>query len=252
MTLSYSRDPFCCFTTSTDMATFWACHRAAFAHFGGVPGVIVYDRTKTIVKRHVAPGLAVPLHPEVVAFAEHYGFEIDVLAAYRPTGKGRVERQVVIVREHVLAGRVFEAISQMEHRVRSSAPLVSCSFALRKPRVRRFRPGPRSGTSISNRRSDSGRDGFRRLVLPEAHDLPAGRFQHQRRFDVTVAIGLDLAQPVVGVVLERRATVLGAAMPEAAVDEDGDSLPGEDNVSAASQARHGPDSDPVPEPLSMK
>ncbi|MPY85979.1 MAG: IS21 family transposase, partial [Actinophytocola sp.] len=37
MTLSYSRDPFCCFTTSMDLATFWDCHRRAFAHFGGVP-----------------------------------------------------------------------------------------------------------------------------------------------------------------------------------------------------------------------
>ncbi|MGW7825139.1 hypothetical protein ACWGLF_45825 [Streptomyces puniciscabiei] len=35
MTLSYSRDPFCCFTTSQDLATFFDCHRAAFAHFGG-------------------------------------------------------------------------------------------------------------------------------------------------------------------------------------------------------------------------
>ncbi len=56
MTLSYSRDPFCCFTTSQDLATFFDCHRAAFAHFGGVPMSIVYDRTKTVVRRHVAPG----------------------------------------------------------------------------------------------------------------------------------------------------------------------------------------------------
>ena len=56
MTLSHSRDPFTCFTTSMDMATFWDCHRRAFAHFGGVPGAIVYDRTKTVVRRHVAPG----------------------------------------------------------------------------------------------------------------------------------------------------------------------------------------------------
>jgi hypothetical protein len=33
MTLSYSRDPFCCFTTSRDLATFFDCHRQAFAHF---------------------------------------------------------------------------------------------------------------------------------------------------------------------------------------------------------------------------
>ncbi|WP_443047441.1 IS21 family transposase [Streptomyces sp. KMM 9044] len=114
MVLSYSRDPFCCFTTSQNPASFFECHRRAFAHFGGVPGVIVYDRTKTVVRRHVAPGEAVPLHPEAVAFAGHYDFDIDVLAAYRPTGKGRVERQVRIVRDHVLAGRSFSSIEDMD------------------------------------------------------------------------------------------------------------------------------------------
>lgn len=114
MTLSYSRDPFTCFTSSMDLATFWDCHRRAFAHFGGVPGSIVYDRTKTVIKRHVAPGKAVPLHPEAAAFAEHYGFIIDPLAAYRPTGKGRVERQVLIVREHVLAGRSFNSLAELD------------------------------------------------------------------------------------------------------------------------------------------
>jgi transposase len=114
MTLSHSRDPFSCFTTSMDLATFWDCHRRAFAHFGGVPGTIVYDRTKTVIKRHVAPGVAVPLHPEASAFAEHYGFVIDVLAAYRPTGKGRVERQVLIVREHVITGRGFDSIAELD------------------------------------------------------------------------------------------------------------------------------------------
>jgi transposase len=62
MTLSHSRDPFARFTTTMDMAMFWDCHRRAFAHFGGVPGSIVYDRTKTVIRRHVAPGVAVPLH----------------------------------------------------------------------------------------------------------------------------------------------------------------------------------------------
>ncbi len=114
MTLSYSRDPFVCFVTSQDLGTFFDCHRRAFAHFGGVPGSVVYDRTKTVVKRHVAPREAVPLHPEAAAFAEHYGFAIDVLAAYRPTGKGRVERQVAIVRDHVLAGRTFTSLADLD------------------------------------------------------------------------------------------------------------------------------------------
>ena len=38
MALSYSRDPFCCFTTGQDLATFFDCHRAAFAHFSGYVG----------------------------------------------------------------------------------------------------------------------------------------------------------------------------------------------------------------------
>jgi transposase len=114
MVLSYSRDPFCCYTASMDLATFFDCHRRAFAHFGGVPGTLVYDRSKTVVRRHVGPGRAVPLHPEAAAFAGHYGFAIDVLAAYRPTGKGRVERQVDIVREHVLAGRSFGSLAEMD------------------------------------------------------------------------------------------------------------------------------------------
>ena len=114
MVLSYSRDPFCCYTDSMELGTFFDCHRRAFAHFGGVPGALVYDRTKTVVRRHVAPGKAVPLHPEAAAFADHYGFAIDVLAAYRPTGKGRVERQVEIVRAHVLAGRSFSSLAEMD------------------------------------------------------------------------------------------------------------------------------------------
>ncbi|WP_351236373.1 IS21 family transposase [Streptomyces sp. NPDC002133] len=123
MTLSYSRDPFCCYVTSQDIESFFACHRRAFEHFGGVPAAVVYDRTKTVVRRHVAPGNAVPLHPEAVAFAGHYDFDIDVLAAYRPTGKGRVGRHVLIVRDHVLAGRAFASLEEMDAAFAAWVPL---------------------------------------------------------------------------------------------------------------------------------
>jgi transposase len=114
MTLSYSRDPFSCFVTSQDLTSFWDCHRRAFAHFGGVPAAIVYDRTKTVVKRHVGRGQQVPLHPEAIAFAAHYGFSIVVAPPRRPQWKGRVERQVLIVREHVLVGRHFDGVAEMD------------------------------------------------------------------------------------------------------------------------------------------
>jgi transposase len=114
MVLSYSRDPFCCFTASQDLGSFWDCHRRAFAHFGGVPTTIVYDRTKTVVRRHVGRGQATPLHPEGVAFAAHYGFAIWLAAPGRPQTKGRVERQVELVRSHVLCGRSFASLAELD------------------------------------------------------------------------------------------------------------------------------------------
>ena len=114
MTLSHSRDPFCCFVPRQDLATFYDCHRRAFAHFGGVPAEIVYDRTKTVVRRHVGRGQDTPLHPEAVAFAGHYGYAIRLAAPRRPQTKGRVERQVEIVRSHVLEGRTFASLGEMD------------------------------------------------------------------------------------------------------------------------------------------
>jgi transposase len=114
MVLSYSRDPFCRYTTSTDLATFWGAHRLAFAHFGGVPAALLYDRTKTVVRTHVGRGDNTPLHPEAIAFASHYDFAIHLCAPYRPQTKGRVERVVGLTREKVLAGRTFASIDEMQ------------------------------------------------------------------------------------------------------------------------------------------
>jgi transposase len=123
MVLAYSREPFICFTAAADLGTFWDCHRRAFAHFGGVPQQIVYDRTLTVVHRHVRPRAAVPLHPEAAAFATHYGCTLDVLAAHRPTGKGKVERQVAIGRQHVLAGRCFDSLAELDAAFAAWAPI---------------------------------------------------------------------------------------------------------------------------------
>ncbi|ALV38266.1 IS21 family transposase [Streptomyces sp. CdTB01] len=177
MTLSYSRDPFCCFTTSQDLATFFDCHRQAFAHFGGVPMSIVYDRTKTVVRRHVAPGEAVPLHPEAVAFAGHYDFDIDVLAAYRPQGKGRVERQVGIVRDHVLAGRAFSSIEEM-----------NAAFAAWVP-VRRSKVHATHGEVIGHRAE---RDHMAFRPLPKTPYVVAQRHLRHVGKDCMVAFDANL------------------------------------------------------------
>jgi transposase len=106
MVLSYSRDPFCRYTTATDLATFWACHTEAFVHFGGVPATVLYDRTKTVVKKHVGR--------QAEAYAAHCGFAIRVCWAERPQTKGRVERVVPLTREKVLGGRTFDSPEEMQ------------------------------------------------------------------------------------------------------------------------------------------
>lgn len=64
-----------------------------------------------------------PLHPEAIAFAAHYGFGIVVAPARRPQFKGRVERQVSIVRHGVLDGRDFSTPAEMDDAFATWAPL---------------------------------------------------------------------------------------------------------------------------------
>lgn len=123
MTLSYSRDPFTRYVHRQDLSTFWRLHDEVFEHFGGVPAVILYDRMKTVVRRHVGRDESAPLHREALAFADHYGFQIKLCPKARPQTKGRVERQVHITREHVLAGRTFTSTDEMNAAWRSWLPI---------------------------------------------------------------------------------------------------------------------------------
>jgi transposase len=115
MVLAHSRDVFCRFTGSTDLVTFWACHRAAFAHFGGVPREVLYDRTKTVVRNHVGvvSGDEQSLyHPQALASALHYGFRIRLCRPYRAKTKGKVEADVRYVRGRLCRGHRFRGYEE--------------------------------------------------------------------------------------------------------------------------------------------
>lgn len=115
MVLGHSRDAFVAFCGSQDLVSFWACHRAAFAHFGGVPREILYDRTKTVIRSHVGrlAGLAEErFHSEALASACHYGFRIRLCAAYRPQTKGKVEADVRWLRGRLTAGHSWMSYEQ--------------------------------------------------------------------------------------------------------------------------------------------
>lgn len=110
MVLGHSRDSFCALTGSQDLVTFWACHRQAFRHFGGVPRELLYDRTKTVVRQHVGKDVTLEqriFHREALASAHHYGFSLRLCQPYRPQTKGKVEHDVSYVRERLLRAHSF-------------------------------------------------------------------------------------------------------------------------------------------------
>lgn len=115
MVLGHSRDSFCRLTGSQDLVTFWACHRVAFTHFGGVPRELLYDRTKTVVRQHVGRDVTIEqriFHQEALASAHHYGFSMRLCQAYRAKTKGKVEHDVPYVRERLLRGHSFTSYEQ--------------------------------------------------------------------------------------------------------------------------------------------
>jgi hypothetical protein len=83
-------------------------------------------------------------------------------------------------------------------------------------------------------RANSGfnlRCGFSRvLVLPDPYNDPTESLQAHTRVFVAFPISLDLRRPVVAVYPVASTTVLGAAMPEAAIDEHCNLLPRECDV----------------------
>ncbi len=115
MVLGHSRDAFLGLVGSMDLVTFWALHRAAFSHFGGVPKEILYDRTKTVVRSHVGrerrSGERL-YHPEALASAHHYGFTLKLCRAYRPQTKGKVESDVRWVRGRLLRAHSFRSYEE--------------------------------------------------------------------------------------------------------------------------------------------
>ena len=115
MVLGHSRDSFCALTGSQDLVTFWACHRAAFTHFGGVPRELLYDRTKTVVRRTSAGKWRSServFHPRRWPRRTTTGSRCGSVSAYRAKTKGKVEPDVPYVRERLLRGHSFTSYEQ--------------------------------------------------------------------------------------------------------------------------------------------
>jgi len=105
MLLGYSREPYEELLPKCDMVSFLDVQQRAFAHFGGVPAEILYDRMKNVFIRKLA-GKA-QFTQGLMALADHYGFSPEVAPAYAPWVKGKVERPMDHLREGFWRGYVF-------------------------------------------------------------------------------------------------------------------------------------------------
>jgi transposase len=103
MVLSWSRMLFVRFFLDQRMPSFLRGHVEAFAAFGGVPRVAIYDNLKSVVLER--EGDAVRFHPTIAALARHYCFEPRPAAPARGNEKGRVERAIRYLRTSFFAGR---------------------------------------------------------------------------------------------------------------------------------------------------
>lgn len=89
--------------------------------------------------------------------------------------------------------------------------------------------GPVDCPSRVEHREDSARDGVGGLVLPRADDMPAGGAESAVDAPITRGVAFELRAPIADVATGCIA-VLRAAVPEAAINEDGDPPAREDDV----------------------
>lgn len=111
MVLSWSRQVFLRFFLDARMENFLRGHVGAFAAWGGVPRVLLYDNLKSAVLER--RGQAIRFNPTLLHFAGHYRFEPRPVAVARGNEKGRVERAIRYIRDAFFAGRAFADLADL-------------------------------------------------------------------------------------------------------------------------------------------
>lgn len=165
MVLSWSRQIFLRFSLSAAMPSFLRGHVEAFAFFGGVARVLLYDNLKSAVLERV--GDAIHFNATILELAAHYRVEPRPVAPARGNEKGRVERAIRYVRDSFFAARVWRDVDDL-----NAQALVWCTGLAAE---RRFHE------DASRRVADACVEEVPRL-LP----LPADPFPADERIDVDV------------------------------------------------------------------
>jgi transposase len=110
MILSYSRHRFVRFVFRQDSSTWIDCHLRAFTYFQGCPKTILLDNLKSGVLK---PDIYDPTINPAYSDLEHYfGFVADPAKVRMARHKGKVERQMPVVRQQLIAGREYRHIDE--------------------------------------------------------------------------------------------------------------------------------------------
>lgn len=114
--LSHSRKAYSEVVERQTTEAFLGCLENAFQHFGGVPQTLVIDNLKAAVTQ--ADWFDPELHPQIQAFAAHYGVVILPTKPYTPRHKGKIENGVGYVKKNALKGRTFAGLEEQNRHLR--------------------------------------------------------------------------------------------------------------------------------------
>ena len=112
--LGRSSYTFACATPDMKSASWIEGHRKTFEYMGGVPVVVVPDRTRTAVVSHCR--IEPRLHRAFREMGRHYHFEIHPARGGKPTDKGSVENGVLNAQRALMAPlrhRKFVSIGEL-------------------------------------------------------------------------------------------------------------------------------------------
>jgi transposase len=116
MVLSYSRAVFALFTLDQTLESFLRGHVEAFAAFQGAARTLVYDNLKTAVLER--QGSAIRFHPRLLELAGHYHFAPRPCTPGRGNEKGKIERQILYLRDAFFAARTFQDVDDLNAQFR--------------------------------------------------------------------------------------------------------------------------------------
>ena len=113
-TLGYSRRIYAAAFRHERQSAWLEGIEGAFRHFGGLPGELLLDNARALVKHHDAVTREVEFTDRLHAFVRYWDVRPVACAPYRARTKGKDERGVGYVKHNAIAGRSFASWGALE------------------------------------------------------------------------------------------------------------------------------------------